>query len=37
MHECNICGLVYEDNEHYYDDICDECAKEEGLPVYEDD
>lgn len=31
MHECNVCGEEYEDGAMYYDDICDECAKDEGI------
>lgn len=33
MHTCEYCGLEYEDNDHYYDDICDECAIEDGLNI----
>ena len=32
---CEICGEEYEENTMFYDDTCDECAKEEGLEIGE--
>lgn len=29
--KCEICGLEYEEDTHFYDDTCDKCAKEEGI------
>lgn len=31
MHTCEVCGVEYKDNEMYYDDTCDDCAREEGI------
>ena len=28
---CEICGEEYDKDSQFYDDTCDECAKEEGL------
>lgn len=37
MFTCEICGLEYEEDSMYYDDTCDDCAKNEGLYVPESD
>lgn len=31
MNICEICGEEFEEGTMYYDDTCDECAKEEGI------
>lgn len=32
---CEICGLEYEEGTMHYDDTCDECARNEGLDLPE--